>query len=364
MGIVNREDALALLNEYTSSEASWYAHCLQVSAASRRLAELIALRGHVIDVEGATVLGLLHDLGRSRGHDLRHGIEGYLLARAEGHEEEGRICLIHILKGRSLEQGIKLGMLTEQERQELQQSGQEYDHPSLEEKITCVADAMMSDTGLGSIEEKYANARRRYGASPHHYEDETWAKEVAAELAELLGETPYEVLKEDAMICYGDYPSRIVVANILEILAALAVGVIIIAQFGLWAVLGYAMIGVLGVVLSLAFGCTRCYYYDRVCGTGLGKIAALIFKKRDEEEFGKSLSQMASWTLAGIILLLPIAAGLISLREGFTLTRLLWLAAFLGLMILPLITHSRFICSRCRQAEEKRCTLGRLGKSL
>jgi hypothetical protein len=315
-------------------------------------------------VEQATVLGLLHDLGRSRGHNLRHGIEGYLLARAEGHEEDGRICLIHILKGRTLEQGVELEMLTEQEREELHRGGQEYNRLSLEEKIACVADAMMSDTGLASIEEKYANARRRYGGHPHHYEDEAWVKGVAKELGELLGETPYEVLNRRTMVCYGNYPTPPVAVNILAVLLALAVGVTIVAQFGWWAVLGYAMIGLVAVFLSLAFGCTRCYYYGRVCGTGLGKIAALIFKKRDEEEFGKSLSQTVSWTLIGVTLALPLVAGLVSLGQGFTLARLLWLGAFLVLMIVTLLTHSNLVCNRCREAEEKRCTLGRLGRPL
>lgn len=192
---MNREDALALLKKYTSAHESWYAHTLQVSAAARRLAELISQRGHAVDVQQVTVLGLLHDLGRSRGHGLRHGIEGYMLARAEGYEEEGRICFLHMLKGHSLEQGVELGMLTDQERRELLKTGRRFGHFSLEEKIVCVADAMMSDPGLVRIEEKYANVRRRYGPLPHHDENEAWAKKTAGELTELLGETPYEALK-------------------------------------------------------------------------------------------------------------------------------------------------------------------------
>ncbi len=189
------EEALALLQKHTSCEAPWYSHSLQVSASARWLAELLSQRGHAVDVEHVAVLGLIHDLGRCRGHGLRHGIEGYLLARAEGHEEEGRICLAHVLKGHTLEQGVTLGMLREQERRELLKSGHSYGPLSLEQKIVCVADAMMSDTGLVTIEEKYANVRRRYGALPHHDEDELWAKETAAELAELLGESPYEALE-------------------------------------------------------------------------------------------------------------------------------------------------------------------------
>jgi uncharacterized protein len=192
---MDRGEALALLKKHTPDDASWHVHLLQVSGAACCLAEVVSQRGHAVDVEKATVLGLLHDLGRSRGHGLRHGIEGYLLARAEGHQDEGRICLLHLLKGRSLAEGVELGMLTEQERRDLLETGQDYSALSLEEKVVCVADALMSDTGLVTVAEKYANARRRYGPLPHHYVDEAWVSNLAAELTRLLGTTPYEVLR-------------------------------------------------------------------------------------------------------------------------------------------------------------------------
>lgn len=166
------------------------------------------------------------------------------------------------------------------------------------------------------------------------------------------------------MICYENYPTYLVVANILEVLVALIAAVAIIAQLGLWAVLGYAILALLAVVLASAYGCTRCYYYGRVCGTGLEKIAALIFKKRDEEEFDKFLSHRVSWTLVAVVLVLPIAAGLISLREGFALPHLLWLAVFLGLMMVIMVTHFRFVFNHCQEAGQKRCALERLGKPL
>jgi hypothetical protein len=165
------------------------------------------------------------------------------------------------------------------------------------------------------------------------------------------------------MLCYDDFPTSLVAVNVVEALAALAVGVMIIGQFGSWALLAYLLVGLVAVLLSLAFGCTRCYYYGRVCAMGLGKICRVMFKKRDEEEFGKSLSQTISWTLVGAVLVLPLAAGLISLWADFGLSRLLWLAAFLGLMLVILVTHSRFSCSLCREAKERRCSLGRLGES-
>ena len=164
------------------------------------------------------------------------------------------------------------------------------------------------------------------------------------------------------MICYDDYPARVVALNLLEVVATVSVGVVIIAQFGLGAALAYVGLGLLAIGLSLAFGCTRCRYHGRVCGTGLGTIAARIFKKRDEDEFGTAVSQRISWTLVGFILILPVGVGLISLKNGFTPSRVLWLAAFLGLMSTIAITHSRLVCSRCHEAKANRCSLGRLGR--
>jgi hypothetical protein len=193
---VNREEALALLDRHCPADSSWRAHCFQVCNAAFLLAERFSQRGHSVDIEQAAVLGLLHDLGRSRGHNLCHGVEGYLLAQAAGHQEAGRICLIHILKGRTLAEGVKLGMLTPEEQLHLEESGWLPGDPSLEEKIVIVADALMSDTGLVSIEEKYANSRRRYGGLPHHYQDEAWVKELAGEIAQVLAEDPHQVLQE------------------------------------------------------------------------------------------------------------------------------------------------------------------------
>ncbi len=68
------------------------------------------------------------------------------------------------------------------------------------------------------------------------------------------------------MICYDDYPLRIVVVNLVELLAALVLGAILMAQFGWWAVLFYGAMGCLGLILSLAYGCTRCRYYGRASG--------------------------------------------------------------------------------------------------
>lgn len=166
------------------------------------------------------------------------------------------------------------------------------------------------------------------------------------------------------MTCYDEYPTLLVALNMVEALAAVAIGMMITAQFGLVAVLGYVGLASIAVAMAVASGCTRCAYYGRLCGAGLGRIAALVFKKGDEKEFGRVASQRVAWTLVGLVLVLPMVAGLVSVAQSLTVPRALMLAAFLGLMAAMLITHSRLVCPRCHEARERRCSLGRLRESL
>jgi MFS family permease len=162
---------------------------------------------------------------------------------------------------------------------------------------------------------------------------------------------------------YDDYPLRIVALNLVEVLAAALVGVVLVAQLGWWAVLLYALVGVLGVILSLAFGCTRCFYYARICGLGLGMLAALVFPKRDESEFGRAGSQTVAWTLVGMVLALPVAAGLVSVSAGRLVPALAALVVFLAILVAVVMTHRRMVCGHCRQARDQRCSLGRLARA-
>jgi hypothetical protein len=162
------------------------------------------------------------------------------------------------------------------------------------------------------------------------------------------------------MICPDDYPTRMVILNLIELLPALMVGLLLVAQLGWWSVLSYATVGCLGLGLSLAYGCTRCAYYGHLCGLGLGKIAPLAFRQRGGEEFGQTLSQTVAWTLVGLTLAWPLAAGLVALARGFSLSALAMLVALLALIVVIVLTHSRCVCAHCRQAREGRCTLGRM----
>jgi hypothetical protein len=162
--------------------------------------------------------------------------------------------------------------------------------------------------------------------------------------------------------CYEEYPLRIVVLNLVEVLVAVLVGAVLVIELGWWAVLLYALVGALGVFLSLAFGCTRCFYYGRSCGLGLGRLAALAFPQRDASEFGRAGSQTLAWTLVGLTLAIPLAAGLVSLALGRLVPALPTLVVFLAIVVAIVVTHRRVVCGHCRQARDQRCSLGRMAQ--
>ena len=154
---------------------------------------------------------------------------------------------------------------------------------------------------------------------------------------------------------YENYPGSLVVFNLLFGLAGFAVGLIVLAQLGTWAWVGYLALYLLEMAAVLAFACTRCCYYGKNCGMGYGKLAALLFKKGAEGEFHKATSHK----VAGILLLatfpLPILGSIASLIVGFSLYRLF--LVLIGLTVAGFATHSRLVCGHCKQAESGRCMM-------
>jgi hypothetical protein len=162
------------------------------------------------------------------------------------------------------------------------------------------------------------------------------------------------------MKCYESFPRTTVIYNLLTLGGAIVIGVIVLAQLGVWVAAGYLILLALTGYGVLALVCSRCYYYDQRCGTGVGKIAARFFKKDQEEEFGQTASQKAVVLLLVIVLLLPLVGGIVSLVMGYSMLRLVLLVAWLALLIAGLAPHPRLVCSHCRLAEKGCCPIGKL----
>ena len=161
------------------------------------------------------------------------------------------------------------------------------------------------------------------------------------------------------MKCYREFPLSTVVYNAVTLGGALVVGVIIAAQFGLWAMVGYLLLLALTVVGLLATICARCGYYGRRCALGLGKVVALAFKKGREDEFFRTTGQFVVLLLLVLLLLLPIAGGVALLVAEVTMWRLTLLVAMVGLLLAGLVPHPWLVCRHCCQGEQGVCPIGR-----
>ena len=161
------------------------------------------------------------------------------------------------------------------------------------------------------------------------------------------------------MKCYKEFPLSTVIYNLVTLGGALAAGVIIVAQFGLWATAGYLALLTLTGIGLLATVCARCGYYGRLCALGLGKAVALAFKKGREDEFFRTAPQFVVLLLLALLLLLPIAGGVVLLATEYSTGRLALLVAQVGLLLAGLVPHTRLVCGHCCQGESGLCPIGR-----
>ena len=161
------------------------------------------------------------------------------------------------------------------------------------------------------------------------------------------------------MKCYQEFPLSTVIYNTVTLGGALVVGVIIVAQFGLWATAGYLLLLALTGVGLLATVCARCGYYGRLCALGLGKVVALAFKKSREDKFFRTGPQFVVLLLLALLLLLPITGGAALLVGTYSTGRLALLVALVGLLLAGLAPHPRLVCGHCCQGERGVCPVGR-----
>ncbi|HID47491.1 MAG TPA: TIGR00295 family protein [Methanococcaceae archaeon] len=123
-------------------------HCLAVSLYTYEVGLKLKNRGHNIDLDLAVFGALLHDIGRSRTHTIKHGVEGAKIVRE--HNLDERLALI-------VERHIG-GGITKKEAAELGLPPRDYIPRTLEEKLVAHCDNLTSGTkrvDINFVVEKY-----------------------------------------------------------------------------------------------------------------------------------------------------------------------------------------------------------------
>lgn len=164
------QDALVLIDQYIASPGL-RAHCTGVGRVARVIAQSLVLKRQIVNVERVTFMGLIHDLGRERANNERHGIEGYKLAREVGVPPgTARICITPMTVGRTLAEAFAIGLLTEAEAHSLVKDGVDLTDLSPEEQIVCLADSHVLNGEFVARSERIADLESRKGPlTPQHW---------------------------------------------------------------------------------------------------------------------------------------------------------------------------------------------------
>ena len=151
---------------------------------------------------------------------------------------------------------------------------------------------------------------------------------------------------------YDSYPAWIVLATNLVSFATYGIGFYLLFLVGIfWGLLYVLYLFVLELLLYRD-GCAYCYYYNKVCAFGRGKVAAIFFKKGNPKKFYEKELTMKKMIPHFLVLVFPLVGGLFILFQSFSFFILVLMAIppFLWLFGNP-ITYGKLACAYCRQRE-------------
>lgn len=145
------------------------------------------------------------------------------------------------------------------------------------------------------------------------------------------------------------YPKSGAILGNLVMLVWMTLGTIacrFVSPLAGWLYLAIAL-GMVYVVLRKLV-CTNCYYYDKLCAIGWGKLAARFFKPGKIENFSTCAGIKIAPATYGALTLIPVVLLVISLFQQFTWTKILVLVFLLLISFYSGTISRKKSCARCK----------------
>lgn len=113
-----------------------------------------------------------------------------------------------------------------------------------------------------------------------------------------------------------------------------------------WIYLPFGLIMV-GVVLRKLL-CTNCYYYDKWCSIGWGKLSGLFFRRGDMKKFSTSFGQKLAPLTYGLLSVVPIVLVVISMVREFSILKVIVSVFLLSISFYSGTIGRKTSCARCK----------------
>jgi len=145
------------------------------------------------------------------------------------------------------------------------------------------------------------------------------------------------------------YPmSRIILGNIL-IMLWIVMGTIAVWFFSPVVATVYLIFAVIAVYFILRkLVCTNCYYYDKWCSMGWGKLAAALFKQGKIEEFNDSIGLRLAPIVYGLLTIFPLLVVVVVLIAEFDYYKVAVLVILMFFSVYSGSISRKSACASCK----------------
>ncbi|MBN1255420.1 MAG: hypothetical protein JXA50_09125 [Deltaproteobacteria bacterium] len=113
-----------------------------------------------------------------------------------------------------------------------------------------------------------------------------------------------------------------------------------------WIYLGAAALMVFVVLRKLV--CTNCYYYDKRCALGWGKLSVLFFSQGSIEQFSTCAGVKCAPLTYGLLTLIPLVFSVVAVVQEFTAIRIAVLVLLLAVSIYSGAVSRKQACINCK----------------
>jgi hypothetical protein len=124
-----------------------------------------------------------------------------------------------------------------------------------------------------------------------------------------------------------------------------------LACWFLYPILGlvYFVVAVVMVYIMLRkVICINCYYYDKWCGLGWGKLCAAMFKKGNIEDFPKSIGVKLAPATYGLLMIIPLILVIVSIIQVFSWDKIIVLVLLLLVSFYSGGISRKSACTQCK----------------